>query len=329
MLRVLRLLRVLKTVKRLEEVQFLTATIMKIVLLSREIMTLLSVIVFIFSQVSVQLFGGLLYVGNPGLEGTTYKEEKWYVINYNDLLMACATYFVSLLVEFTPVLAEVLNDVAPIPCEWLITLFFYFTAVAVVFELVQAFTIETFVELYGRKGMAEEELFKGFHTVEEDFKDIGCRIHYRAIGGRGEKWEEALSEAFEKMLEETAEQAEAIKSKEHSVLNDQRKAENPASEHHHKSVQEICTAQSVEKKRRASTPVFAVQDVTPSLVQASPGPPRKVSDDHTRSINDLAHICHVGPISLQESEHLQIIADKRKIRRASYNPYMGQREALQ
>ena len=35
------------------------------------------------------------------------QENNWYVINYNDFPMAFATWFVSLLVEFTPVLAEV------------------------------------------------------------------------------------------------------------------------------------------------------------------------------------------------------------------------------
>jgi two pore calcium channel protein len=315
LLRVLRLLRVLKTVKRLEEVKFLAATIIKIVNLSRDIMTLLSVIIFIFSQVSVQLFGGLLYQGNPKLKGTEYEEKEWYVLNYNDLLMAFAVYFVSLLVEFEPVFAEVLGKIERTQFQWTITLFYYLAACAVVFELVQAFTIETFVELWnkhrdslkkqkeragaiarkkssnfsspggsgdggseidadaadedngelaqhhrrealrklkvselmklarensattseiegamddvdqtqalinlicakeeevekgGDSDEDEDDVFHGYKTVEKFFKEKSPseRIHCRVITSRSEKWDEALSEAFEELFREADE----------------------------------------------------------------------------------------------------------------------------
>jgi hypothetical protein len=233
MLRVLRLLRVLKTVKNLEEVRFLSSSIMKIVMLSKEIMTLLGVIIFIFSQISVQLFGGLLYVGNPKLEGTEYAESKWYVLNYNDLPMAFAVYFVSLLVEFEPVFAEVIARVAPYSIEWIITFFYYVCACAVVFELVQAFTIETFVELYTKRQEAkrkkkekeeegghghghghghavedaeeedtdDEEIFPRYQKAYNSFKKKGWRLHFSYVQSRSEKWDEALERAFEDEFE--------------------------------------------------------------------------------------------------------------------------------
>lgn len=298
MLRVLRLLRVLKTVKRLEEVRFLTATIMRIVQLSREIMTLLAVIIFIFSQISVQMFGGLLYIGNPRLEGTEYKENNWYVINYNDFPMAFATWFVSLLVEFTPVLAEVLNDVAPIKYEWMIILFYYFTAVAVVFELVQAFTIEAFVSLYERKHEPASELFLGWNTIEEDFQAIGYRIHHCAIGGRGLKWDEALQEAFEKMFEKMDEsngEGESYASEEQGSELGSATMEKSSS-HTHGS-----KAESGSRLQRAR---------------------QSTESEGARKAMSILDFAHIGHLTEEEVQRLEAMSTARHGRRKSQNHWL-------
>merc|ERR1719265_1594379 len=72
LLRLLRLLRVLKQLKTLKSVQFMIATITQLVITSKDILTLLGVVVFFFTALGVQLWGGLLYDGNSLLEGTEY-----------------------------------------------------------------------------------------------------------------------------------------------------------------------------------------------------------------------------------------------------------------
>merc|ERR1719265_1111495 len=72
LLRLLRLLRVLKQLKTLKSVQFMIATIQQLVICSRDILTLLGVVVFFFTTLGVQLWGGLLYDTNPDLHGTEY-----------------------------------------------------------------------------------------------------------------------------------------------------------------------------------------------------------------------------------------------------------------
>merc|ERR1719230_1016146 len=67
-LRLLRLLRVIKQLKRLEEVQFMVTTISTLVTASQDILSLLCILLFFFASMSVQLWGGLLYVDNPLLE---------------------------------------------------------------------------------------------------------------------------------------------------------------------------------------------------------------------------------------------------------------------
>ena len=44
----------------------------------------LVVFFFMYGFVGVQLFGGLLYVGNPALTGSFYATSEYYFLNYND-----------------------------------------------------------------------------------------------------------------------------------------------------------------------------------------------------------------------------------------------------
>ena len=52
--------------------------------------SLLAEVVFFFTTLGVNLFGGVLYKGNPGLEHTEYEEKHWYVFNFNDTPMVRA-----------------------------------------------------------------------------------------------------------------------------------------------------------------------------------------------------------------------------------------------
>jgi len=230
-LRLLRLLRVIKQLKQLKVVQFMVDTIMKLVSASKEVLIPLGVIVFFFTTLSVQLWGGLLYIGNPHLEETEYAENKYYVLNHNDFLMALGVWVVALLCEYVPEFAESIYVTADHKWTWFVYFIFYVLGVSIVFELVKAFTIEVFVELTKRQNEKREEkeereeagegsssgggdddddVLPALLALQSDFELKGEQLHYRNIGDvmMQEKMKEAFEEIKERMEEEEAEEAE-------------------------------------------------------------------------------------------------------------------------
>lgn len=180
-LRLLRLLRVLKQLKRLKAVQFMVNTISKLVTASKDILMLLGVVTFFFTTLSVQLWGGLLYVGNPNLEGTLYVESKYYVFNFNDFLSAVGVWVVMLLCKYVPKFAYAISATSGIHGSWIIFPMFYIFGVSIVFELVKAFTIEIFIDLNKKRGVKEEE-FEALKELQEDLAQTDEFLHYRMVG---------------------------------------------------------------------------------------------------------------------------------------------------
>lgn len=199
-LRLLRLLRVLKQLKTLKSVQFMISTITQLVIRSKDILTFLGVVIFFFTSLGVQCFGGLLYEGNPDLVGSEYLEGKQAVLNFNDVPMGFALWFVMLLCEYVATFAEAVNMTSKIPCAWLLFPIFYVSAVSIVFELVKAFTIEVFIGLHEKKDEEPEPDFEGVDKICEQFEERGQVLHWKAIGDTSKR--EKLQEAYKEFLEE-------------------------------------------------------------------------------------------------------------------------------
>lgn len=159
-LRLLRLIRVVKQLKRYKSVQFMIKTIAKLITSSTDLLSLLGIVVYFFTCLSVQLWGGLLHYDDDRLEGTEYKENNWLVLNFNDTLTAFGAWAVMLLCEYVPKYAEAVFSVLPPPYNrtWLIFLVFYGWGVCIVFELVKAFTIEVFLACWDDKPTSNAEL---------------------------------------------------------------------------------------------------------------------------------------------------------------------------
>ena len=82
-------------------------------------------------------------------------EKHWFVFNFNDVVMAFATWFTQLLVQYSPGLAEALqltNSWGSV--AWFIFPCFYLVVLAIFFEILKAFTTGAFLAL---KGQEEEE----------------------------------------------------------------------------------------------------------------------------------------------------------------------------
>jgi two pore calcium channel protein len=165
LLRLLRLLRVAKKLKKYPRVQFMVTTVVRMVEAAGDILALLGVTLFFFTTFSVNFFGGLLYEGNPALEGSDYKEKHWFVFNFNDVIMGYVTWFTQLLCEYAPEWADALYRVSSIGWfAWYIYPIFYILGVAIVFEILQAFTIETYLAL---KEEADDESDSGSESGSE------------------------------------------------------------------------------------------------------------------------------------------------------------------
>merc|ERR1719230_564760 len=114
-LRLLRLVRVIKQLKSIPQVIFMVTTITRLVTEAKDILTLLLVVMYFFTMLSVQLFGGLLYKSNPALEESEYKEANFWVLNFNDFLTAFGAWVVMLLCEYQNEFADAIIRTSSIP----------------------------------------------------------------------------------------------------------------------------------------------------------------------------------------------------------------------
>merc|ERR1719359_1829907 len=176
------------------------ATITKLVIMSKDILTFLGVVVFFYTSLGVQAFGGLLYDGNPALAGSEYLEAKQSVLNFNDVPMGFALWFVMLLCEYVANFADAVDRTSAIPGAWLVFPIFYVCAVSIVFELVKAFTIEVFIDLHEKKDEEPEPDFEGCDEIKAGFDVRGEALHWRAIGDLSKR--EKLRDAYKEFLEE-------------------------------------------------------------------------------------------------------------------------------
>jgi len=212
-LRLMRLLRMMKQLKRwLPVVQQMVEIICNLVLASKNILLLLGIVMFFFSSLSVQMWGGLLYKSNPALEETEYKEKNLFVLNFNDFAMSFGVWVVMLLCEYVPSFPDAINEVSEVPGGWLIFLIFYIVGVSIIFELVKAFTIEVFMDLRSKWDKPSEG-FETLETVIEECKERGEELHYRSSGDLRSR--EKILEEIKEMYEEEKEEEEGKHEEKH------------------------------------------------------------------------------------------------------------------
>jgi hypothetical protein len=239
-LRLLRLVRVIKQLKKIPQVIFMVSTITRLVTEAKDILTLLLVVMYFFTMLSVQLFGGLLYKSHPALQDTEYKEADFWVLNFNDFLMAFGVWVVMLLCEYKAEFTDAIARTSSIPFSWTVFFIFYVFAVSIIFELVKAFTIEVFVTLHreNHEKMAEkekrklekketrqekmrlgeiqegdeeeasdEEGFEGLKDLKQQYLADGKALHCRVIGDPRQN--EKIQKALEELEEEEGESHES------------------------------------------------------------------------------------------------------------------------
>lgn len=181
-LRLLRLLRMLKQIKRLRSVQFMVNIVIRLVDGSRDILLALGTVVFFFTTLSVQLWGGLLYKSHPKLANTEWYGNSWFVLNFNDTIMAFGVWVVILICTYVPAFSEAIANTSSVPGLWFVFPIFYVIGVMIVFDLVKAFTIEMFMYLSNQRVKEEKEgpceRLPALVSLEKEFEQQGMGFHY-------------------------------------------------------------------------------------------------------------------------------------------------------
>lgn len=214
-LRLFRLLRVVKQLKGLDRVQFMVSTVLKMVKKAKDMLVLLLVVIFGFTVVGVQLFGGQLYEENPKLEGTDYHENKEYVLNFNDFLMAFGLWFVNLLCEYKPSFADAIHKVSW-NGTWLICPLFWGIAVCITFELVKAFTIEVYMDLKKKwkpqnKDAEKKHPWPIIGALYNSYDERNEEFWYQCLVVDEDEFEDVIKEVREYLEEKEEEEKEEEK----------------------------------------------------------------------------------------------------------------------
>jgi len=224
-MRLLRLVRVVKQMRQYEGVQFMVRTITKMMRASGDILSLLGVVLFFFSTFGVNFFGGVLAEGDHRLKDTGYEKKHLFVFNFNDHIMAFATWFTQLLGEYEPDWADALYRTSAWgDYAWWVFPAFYLVGVAILFEILKAFTIELYLTLKieadreksGEFGEAEEkeaakeakkaELAEEIEeesfqkTAEEDLRTAGYSLHILTKDSK--TFKRKLKEVYKKVCSE-------------------------------------------------------------------------------------------------------------------------------
>merc|ERR1719382_2122512 len=125
-------------------------SILKILACSRDILKFLGVIMFFFTSLGVNLWGGLLYKGNKAVEETEWNEKELYPLNFNDWMSAFGIWMVSLIGGYVQEFPDALSKASDVQFySWPMSIFlaYYVIGVCIAFQLWKSLTIEVFLKL--------------------------------------------------------------------------------------------------------------------------------------------------------------------------------------
>lgn len=146
--------------------RLMAQTLIVVIPATAPILTLQFLVSSVFSLLGMHLFGGLVYEGNPALEGTQYLTLGFEAFNYNDYASAMATSFNLCVVNKWYVIMD--GYAVATNSKWSRMYFMAFWAIAVVFTLnvAVAFFTEAFNSQMEKAERIRAQEMK--HIAEED-----------------------------------------------------------------------------------------------------------------------------------------------------------------
>merc|ERR1719387_539131 len=115
------MMRLLKALSRLRPFAAMSTCIVNLVMVSKDVATLLLITIFFFATIGYQALGGRLYAECPVLQGTEYISNGYDALNFNTMGGSMETLFVMMVNSYMPAYAEALGLV--LPYYWLGPLF--------------------------------------------------------------------------------------------------------------------------------------------------------------------------------------------------------------
>ncbi|KAG6553595.1 hypothetical protein Mapa_004509 [Marchantia paleacea] len=159
----------------------------------------------IYCTLGMQIFGGLVYEGNPKLEGTSMLENDYLVHNFNDYASGMVTLFNVLVMGNWQIWMETYGILSE--QWWAITYFmsFYVLGILLILNLVVAFVLEAF---FAEIEMNEESKSRCDDSAAESSSDGGRKVDPRVEkrlrarrGGRDTRVQNLLNHMLSAELE--------------------------------------------------------------------------------------------------------------------------------
>lgn len=150
----------------------------------------------IYCSLGVQIFGGLVYAGNPKLDGTDLDENDYLLFNFNDYPNGMVTLFNLLVMNNWEIWMQSYIDLTGTSWTCIYFISFYLIAVLLLLSLVVAFVLEAF--------FAETEL-ENSEKCEDRGQEAGGKERRRYIGSKShsERIDALLHHMLSSQLDET------------------------------------------------------------------------------------------------------------------------------
>merc|ERR1712136_532360 len=185
-LNVMRILRVLKAFSNIELFQRLSATIYRMVCNSGDVIAMNFMVLYLWSVIGVQLFGGKLLRSNPVFEGKDfdYFDSYYMILNFNDVPLAFVTLIFFTLTGWVDAIAVVCIALGEsgsfINVAASCFMFsFYIGSYLLAFNVFTAFSIDIYMQLKENADgdAAVDSMSKNLETVKLEMGEKGKVMH--------------------------------------------------------------------------------------------------------------------------------------------------------
>lgn len=189
----LRILRLLKMLANTDSFSGVMRTIVKMLQTCKDVLIMNILVIYLFSAIGQQLFGGEFYVSNPRLAETTddvagldYFDSHFQVFNYNDMFQGFISLFLWMLTDWFDQIAVVSIALHPAYTPgWFaanaFNLSFYLCSVLLAYNVFAAFSIDVYCQLNelseGDGDGDETGLEKNLSDIEERLWAEGKQLH--------------------------------------------------------------------------------------------------------------------------------------------------------
>lgn len=157
-----RLLRLSRLLLAIQRYKVILSSFFRLIPGLTPLISLLFLTLCLFNSLALQLYGGILYSGNPKLEGTDYDDSDYYLTNFNDYVSGLVLLFNVLVTEGNATWMEALQEATGSWTPFAFFTAFYYVCISYVLELVASFVLDAF---FMEKETAEEG--GGYFTTSE------------------------------------------------------------------------------------------------------------------------------------------------------------------